>query len=307
MIAAVIVTCRRPALLARAIAAALAQTSPPERVLVIDNSVDLAVNAAVRAAFAADARVCFHLARDNLGGAGGYHLGLRLALAAGAEAVWLLDDDAIAAPEALAWLARTAAEFAPVGFVCSRVVWTDGSPAVMNQPVPAADWARFLLPGQPVVKVRTATFVSLLVSAAVVRAKGLPAREFFVWYDDNDYTLRITDDLTGLWEGRSVVVHEMARNEGAAFETVTTASLWKYRYGVRNEIATVRHREGFAAALLRLFALGPRLRAVPGGRERRALYRAAVRGLFFRYRVEFPKADETFPELAASVEGTRPR
>ena len=307
MIAAIIVTCRRPVLLARAIGAALAQSLAPELVLVVDNSVDPAVNEAVRAAFAADSRVRFHLARRNLGGAGGFHLGLRLGLAAGAEAMWLLDDDAIAAPEALAWLARTAAEFAPVGFVCSRVEWTDGSPAVMNQPTPAADWVRHLAIGRPVVKVATATFVSLLVPAAAVRAKGLPPREFFVWYDDNDYTLRLTRDLPGLWEGRSLVVHEMARNEGADFATVGPADLWKYRCGVRNEIATVRHHEGFAAALLRLGALGLRLRAVPGGRERRALYRAAVRGLFFRYRVEFPAAGDAFPELAAGAGVAPPR
>lgn len=297
MIAAVIVTRRRPAMLARAIAAVLAQTRAPERVLVIDNSESAPANAAVRTQFGADARVGFFLARENLGGAGGFHLGIRLGLREGAAFLWLLDDDAIAAPEALAWLEATAREFAPVGFVCSRVDWTDGTPALMNQPQPCPDFARYLAPDRPVVKVATATFVSLLLPAAVVREKGLPARAFFIWYDDNEYTLRITADHLGLWEGRSRVVHEMARNEGADFATVEAANLWKYRCGVRNEIATIRTHRGWCAALLRLFEVIGWIAAVPGRRERWALWRAAVGGLGFRYRTEFADPEDRFPEL----------
>ena len=38
---------------------------------------------------------------ENLGGAGGFHTGMRLALEAGYEWLWIMDDDSLAAPTAL--------------------------------------------------------------------------------------------------------------------------------------------------------------------------------------------------------------
>ena len=62
-------------------------------------------------------------ARTNTGGAGGFAIGIRRALELGCDAVWLMDDDTVPEPEALAALVRARHEF-PLGtpaVVASRV------------------------------------------------------------------------------------------------------------------------------------------------------------------------------------------
>lgn len=286
IVAAVIVTRNRPESLAVALAAVLRQTRRPDLTLVVDNSDGPEVNAAVRVRFQSERGVRFAMARRNLGGTGGFAAGIALGLTYGADCVWLLDDDAYAEADALAALLATyrrLSESVEVGFVCSHVLWTDGSPCVMNIPKPAADWLRFYSPGQPVVAVQSCTFVSVLIPSHVIRAVGLPAPEFFIWYDDNEYTERITHRFVGLCEPTSRVVHALARNEGAAFERVQAENLWKFRYGVRNEIAVRRRHGGFGAALTASVRLLREFRSVPRLRHRVLLLHALWQGWRFRY------------------------
>lgn len=90
MLCAVIVTHRRPELLAKSLAAVCDQSRRPDRVIVVDNDNDPVVRTLVEsqpvaATYLGSAR--------NLGGAGGFALGMLHALALGADWVWLADDD----------------------------------------------------------------------------------------------------------------------------------------------------------------------------------------------------------------------
>jgi len=286
IVAAVIVTRNRPESLSAALEAVLGQTRRPDLTLVVDNSDGPEVNAAVRFRFQSERGVRFAMTRRNLGGTGGFAAGIALGLADGADCVWLLDDDAYAQAGALAALLKTYRRFCEtvdIGFVCSHVVWTDGSPCVMNIPKPAADWSRFYTPEQPVVAVQSCTFVSVLIPSHVIRAIGLPAPEFFIWYDDNEYTERITRRFVGLCEPASRVVHALARNEGAVFERVQEGNLWKFRYGVRNEIAVRRRHGGFGDALIASLRLLREFRSVPRLQHRILLLHALWQGWRFRY------------------------
>ncbi|ULP47422.1 galactofuranosyltransferase GlfT1 [Mycolicibacter virginiensis] len=87
---AVVVTHRRPQQLAESLAALTGQTRAPDHVIVVDNDNDPAVAELV----AGQSVPCTYLgSRRNLGGAGGFALGILHALAAGADWVWLADDD----------------------------------------------------------------------------------------------------------------------------------------------------------------------------------------------------------------------
>ncbi|HUZ62348.1 MAG TPA: glycosyltransferase [Acetobacteraceae bacterium] len=299
-IVAVIVTRGRTDLLAACLAAVLGQSRAVDLAVVVDNNDDPAVCAALRERHAADDRVRFYQTEANLGGAGGFAAGIRLALHHGADQVWLMDDDVLPAADALGRLVATHDHFAPIlplGFVCSRVVWTDGSAAEMNRSTPQADWDRWYSADWPVASVQTATFVSLLLPREVILRKGLPAAAFFIWYDDNDYTLRITADMVGLCALSSVAVHRMAVNAGADFRAVTAANLWKYRYGVRNEIATVRTHFGLAAAAMAAMRLCRRVATAPGLAAKLALAAALVRGFIFRYEMEMYDPARAFTRI----------
>jgi len=136
-VAAVVVTYNRRDLLLESLAAVLAQTRAPDKVIVVDNASEDGTAAAVRDRFPS-----VHLAelRRNSGGAGGFAGGMALALADGADLIWLMDDDTVPEPGALSALLRARDRMAaqdrsagrPPALVASQVLWTDGREHPMN-------------------------------------------------------------------------------------------------------------------------------------------------------------------------------
>jgi GT2 family glycosyltransferase len=94
---AVVVTYNRRALLEQCLDALRAQTRPPDRILVVDNASTDGTAEWVRG----QDDVVALLLDENVGGAGGFHAGMRLAHAGGADWLWLMDDDTIPRPDAL--------------------------------------------------------------------------------------------------------------------------------------------------------------------------------------------------------------
>lgn len=89
-VCAVVVTHRRPDELAKSLEAVSAQTRTPDHLVVIDNDDDPRVAELVSAVPIATSYIG---SRRNLGGAGGFALGMLHALALGSDWVWLADDD----------------------------------------------------------------------------------------------------------------------------------------------------------------------------------------------------------------------
>ncbi|HEX2312428.1 MAG TPA: glycosyltransferase [Thermomonospora sp.] len=211
-VVAVVVTYNRRDLLEEALTAIAGQVRPPDVTVVVDN----ASTDGTHDVLAARAGQVETIRLDrNTGGAGGFAAGLARALELGADRIWLLDDDTVPEPGALAALLRVCAGTA---LVASRVVWTDGRPHPMNTPrtkpgVTRAEleWARAL----GCVPIRSASFVSVLVEAAAVRERGLPLADYFLWNDDFEFTTRILRGRRGLLCPDSVVVHK-TRTFGAA-------------------------------------------------------------------------------------------
>ncbi|HTI78403.1 MAG TPA: glycosyltransferase family 2 protein [Mycobacterium sp.] len=107
-VCAVVVTHRRPDELAKSLDAVSTQTRVPDHLVVVDNDDD----ARVREIVAGQPIATTYLgSRRNLGGAGGFALGMLHALSLGADWVWLADDDGRPADsEVLATLLACAAE-----------------------------------------------------------------------------------------------------------------------------------------------------------------------------------------------------
>jgi rhamnopyranosyl-N-acetylglucosaminyl-diphospho-decaprenol beta-1,3/1,4-galactofuranosyltransferase len=89
-VTAVVVTRARPELLVDGLAVIAKQTRPPDHLVVVDNGPDDATREVVEDCGLA---VTYLPSRHNLGGAGGYALGMLTALARGTDWVWLADDD----------------------------------------------------------------------------------------------------------------------------------------------------------------------------------------------------------------------
>ena len=290
-IAAVVVTHNRRALLARCVECLLRQTAPDMDIWVIDNA-STDGTAQMLAPMVRDGRIHYANTGKNLGGAGGFEYGVRLAAARGYEYIWLMDDDSMPEPTALEALLRAADELGDFGYLSGKTLWTDGSICRMNiqrdlKLRNITDFTPARIPSG------AATFVSLLVPVRVVRAVGLPIGAFFIWADDLEYTRRISRRYPCYVITDSVTVHACETNNGGNIATDTPARIQRYRYAYRNEVYVYR-REG-VRGMARLLARTPlhvlRVLVKADGRrlERiRVILGGTMRGLSFRPPIEYP-------------------
>ena len=307
-VAAVVVTYNRRHLLLESLAAVLAQTRAPDSVIVVDNASEDGTAAAVREGFPG-VQVA-ELAR-NSGGAGGFAAGLALALAGRADLVWLMDDDTVPEPGALAALLTTrdqmAAQTRPPALIASRVLWTDGRAHPLNTPRPkpfAVKAERRAAAAVGCVPIRSASFVSVLVDAVECRRRGLPRAAYFLWNDDFEFTTRLLRGNTGLLCPESVVVHKTK-----TFGSTDTDPGDRFFYEVRNKIWMFRDRAPLAP-LERLVYGGSTLRrwarTFAASHDRRTLSSSLARGVAAGLRTRPRPTDEVLADAGLLVPAQGP-
>lgn len=251
-VVAVVVAWNRAELLARNLDGLAAQARPVDAVVVIDNA-STDDSAAVAAAHPVVTEVVTLPA--NTGGAGGFAAGIaRAVVAHGADAVWIMDDDTVPTPGALAALEDARARYpGPVAVAASRADWHDGREHPMNTPRERFGLVRAQRRAAASVgarAIRSASFVSILLDADAVRAEGLPCADFFLWNDDFEYTARLLRCRVGLYVPASRV-HHLTR----VFGTSEADPGRRFYQEVRNKVWT----------FTRSPALGPVDRLLYGG------------------------------------------
>jgi GT2 family glycosyltransferase len=251
-VAAVVVTYNRKAKLPKVLEDVLAQSYSPQWVVVVDNASTDGTDKLL--AQYGDDRLVVTTLRENTGGAGGFAAGMAKAYELGADFVWVMDDDCYpnrgALEELLHGLGKSQEALGrDVPYACSMVKYIDGSICEMNNPGVTWDWGRLLAQGQENVLVTHCSFVSVLFPRWVLTRYGLPLSEYFIWFDDQEYTRRITTEHSGVECLRSVAVHDMGENVGVNFANVTARNLWKFEYGVRNEASYRLHHQGVSSYL----------------------------------------------------------
>jgi GT2 family glycosyltransferase len=166
------------------------------RVLVVDNASSDDSTAAIAARFPAVEQV---QNQRNLGFAAGANVGLRHALAHGADWVWLLNNDTLVAPDALQLLLRAAASWdaslaAPAILYASdpHQVWSVGAwrnPATLEITGCRRGQPHAALEARPF-EVDFITACGMLVRRECLQTVGLFDERFFMYYEDSDYCLR---------------------------------------------------------------------------------------------------------------------
>jgi len=305
-VAAVVVTYNRRDLLLESLAAVLGQTRAPDKVIVVDNASEDGTAAAVRGQFPS-----VHLAelRRNSGGAGGFAGGMALALADGADLIWLMDDDTVPEPGALNALLgardRMAAQDrsgGPPALVASQVLWTDGREHPMNTPRRkpfAAKAERLAAAAVGCVPIRSASFVSVLVDAAECRRRGLPRADYFLWNDDFEFTTRLLRGNTGLLCPASVVVHKTK-----TFGSTDVDPGDRFFYEVRNKVWMFKdsaplaplERAMYGGSTLRRWA-----RTFARSHDRRTLRQSLFRGISAGMRTSPRPNDEVLADAGLPV------
>lgn len=194
---ALVVTYNRKILLIECLNAILAQSRMPDKIVVIDNASTDGTNKLFDKCGMFDKQTFRYIKMDrNTGGAGGFYEGIKQTYS-DCDYIWLMDDDTIPNPHTLQGLCDSVDQIGDrASFFASTVFGSKGEP--MNIPVVDnsvtgngyADWY-FNLDKQ-MVKIKSATFVSLLINTAAIKSVGLPLDWYFIWGDDTEYTLRLT-------------------------------------------------------------------------------------------------------------------
>lgn len=217
-IAAVVVTYNRLDMLKETIKALQSQTLIPQIIVVNNGSTDGTADFLN----SLDNQLIV-ISQENTGGAGGFFTGMKYACENNYDFVWVMDDDVIPAPDALEILLKDyylLSDKENIGFLCSNVISETGK----NANVPAidltpnstgySDWGKYL--DHCIVRVESATFVSVFVPSEVIKKVGLPIKDFFIWGDDTEFTKRIISHFyKAFLSGKSKIIHR--RVGGALF------------------------------------------------------------------------------------------
>lgn len=251
-VAVVVVTYNRADLLDGMLDGLAAQTHAPDAVIVIDN----ASTDHTRDVLDARTDLPLHMTTSeaNLGGAGGFHLGVRAAYDAGYDRVWLMDDDVVPAPDCLAALmavdedcliavrqdlAGTLVEKAAIDFDLRN-------PLAVRPKRAAVDTVYADRASMPeLVEVQNVAFEGFMVRRGVIEEIGFPDPAFFIFYDDAEYAVRARRAGRRIWGVRdAVLVRQLDFNQQHDL------SGWKGFYMYRNLfVVHLRHGEN---ALVRL-------------------------------------------------------
>ncbi|QCX28221.1 glycosyltransferase family 2 protein [Nocardioides jishulii] len=235
-VAVVIVTYNRADLLTRMLDGLAAQTRLPDAVVVVDNaSTD---HTAEVLAARDDLPLQVISSPENLGGAGGFHLGTKTAYEAGYDRIWLVDDDTVPAPDCLAVLMAADED-------CLMVVREDlaghlveksalrfdlANPLAIRPKTASVDSTYASRADMPErVPVENVAFEGFMTRSSVIDEIGLPDPSFFIFYDDVDFAIRVRRSGRTIWAQRdAVLVRQLDFNQQHDL------SGWKGYYMYRN-------------------------------------------------------------------------
>jgi len=244
-VAAVVVTYNRLADLQKCLDTLRAQTRPLDTIFVINNgSTD---GTTEWLATQTDLRIT---TQANLGGAGGFATGIDTAYQAGCTWAWCMDDDCLAAPDALANLLNS-----PNLGPCIK--------NSMSVSVNSRDELAFFVdrPNQAYRKVSDMTGVDLvygvasffngtLIHSDVIKAIGIPDKTLFIWGDEVEYMTRAQKmGFPVVTVPSSVFYHPASFDR----DGIPWPAAWKQYYAVRNQRRVLQNQFGNTVGRL-LFA-----------------------------------------------------
>lgn len=295
IIAAVVVTFNRKALLIKNIESLFLQTRYDVLdIIIIDNASTDGTREAL-SEYIIKNKIIYKNTGYNLGGAGGFNFGVKYAAELGYKYLWLMDDDTIPKANCLENLICAAKELNyKFGFLASNVLWKDDSVCLMNR---QKFYNKTIDPNNyenNLIQVTQASFVSIFFSVQIVQKVGLPIKDFFIWGDDVEYTRRIGINykIPCYMVKNSEVNHYMAVNIGSNIAVDISERISRYRFAYRNEFYIFR-REGtkglvyyFAKCLFNLLRI-----IASNNKEKihriRVLYNAVIEGYRFRPKIEY--------------------
>jgi GT2 family glycosyltransferase len=196
-VAVVVVTYNRADLLEKMLAGLGGLDRAPDAVFVVNNASTDHTRAVLEES-TLPGLVAVH-ASDNLGGAGGFRLGLQTAYDQGYDVMWLMDDDVVPAPDCLTRLLAAdgscliAVREDRTGALVEKAAlrFDLRNPLAIRPKTASIDSTYASRAEMPeTVEVENVAFEGFLVRRAVIDRIGLPDASYFIFYDDVDFAIR---------------------------------------------------------------------------------------------------------------------
>lgn len=162
----------------------------PDRIVVVDNaSDDHTADVVARAVAAGGVPIHYERLSANVGGSGGFSRGVEIALGAGAEWLWLMDDDVEVLPGAVEALDKFTPDYS---CMIGRRYDAAGKPFFWQHHFVEALGVFLPVTGDvfrksDVFRTNVGNFEGMLIKASLARTIGLPDPRFFITWDDLIY------------------------------------------------------------------------------------------------------------------------
>jgi len=251
----VIVTYNREQLLRECIGNAESQTIAPDSIIIVNNaSTDGTLNYLNKLKKQSEIFDIINLPQ-NLGGAGGFAKGIERALEKEVDCVLIIDDDAMIARDYMEQILQER-QHQPQYKAFAGTLRTDGKidtfhrrnlqkTGLMLRNCKEEEYR------QPFFTCDIASFCGMVVDTDLIRQIGLPHAEYFIWYDDTEYSLRIHQHSKFLVVTAAELNHKTMNNE----KTHPRRYDWKDYYAVRNRLLMVKEHGKLLDKVVNFFDL----------------------------------------------------
>lgn len=174
----------------------------------------------------------------NYGGSGGFYEGMKVVKGENLDWLWISDDDAYPDNDAFELLGKKITENPEYDVFCSSVYTDEGIDTshrkIINSKIfplgVKADMSLYSLKG---FDINIFSFVGSCINKRVLDTCGLPMKDFFIWFDDTEYSLRVNEKFKIMCVPSIRVFHDTIIEKEWRYS-------WKTYYGERNKLYTLK-------------------------------------------------------------------
>lgn len=297
-VCSVVVTYNRIKFLEENINALLSQTFKEADIFIVDNASTDGTAEFIKGL--EDERIKYFNTGANLGGAGGFSYAIKKAIEEQYDYALLMDDDAIPEPTTLEKLVKKANDLNDdFSFLATTVRWTDGALFPMNVPEYRIKGKKNLAALENIcngiIEIKSCSFVGCFVNVSKVWKKGLPIKEFFIYGDDMEYTLRISKVAKAYLVYDSLIVHKSPSNVGVDIAKIDKSKMNRIYYASRNGMYIARKNHRVIKRIIKMLTISLRILFKSENKRFKRLFiywKGFFGGLFFHPKIEIVKFDK---------------
>ncbi|MDL2058277.1 glycosyltransferase [Limosilactobacillus reuteri] len=234
-----IVTYNRKDKLVEAVNSLLDQTESPIRIILIDNhSTDGTEQRLEEEGLLDNNKIVYIKMPKNYGGSGGFYYGIKEAMKyEDFDFLSLSDDDAIYKSNFFELISNYQKTHPNVKAFCGTVQYEDGTIQTDHRRrITNEKWLQQKEVSQNNYKnnfkLDLFSFVGCIISRDILEKIGLPEKDYFIYYDDTEYSLRVRKYTDIINVSGAVIIHKTPIKSSKVKNLIT----WKNYYELRNSL-----------------------------------------------------------------------